>query len=328
MELKSIQNITLDTVRNQYITVTAKAGDVASRFIHIQVTNAGELMTIENNKIVIAKIKTPDNRLIELLSYETESIPKHIEILSDGTLMVQLSTGTLLSAGIAKCELEIKSGNTILSTFIFNINIAEQVYNDDDILDDSEAKSAITALIEEMNEYVLQAKSYADSVSGDIDKVKEYIETAKNYADTAVDASTNSNTYAQLSKESADNSKNYADDSLESAKNAKQSEDNAKDYSDKSAESENNSRSWAIGDNEDHTRINGIDDKNQSSQYYSLLAKKMLDEADSIYDEAKKQVADAIFTVNYETGELEYSSSVYTFSINDNGELEWEVNDK
>ena len=61
---------------------------------------------------------------------------------------------------------------------------------------------------------------------------------------------------------------------------------------------------------------------------YSLLAKKMLDEADSIYDEAKKQVADAIFTVNYETGELEYSSSVYTFSINDNGELEWEVNDK
>lgn len=52
----------------------------------------------------------------------------------------------------------------------------------------------------------------------------------------------------------------------------------------------------------------------------------MLDEADSIYDEAKKQVADAIFTVNYETGELEYSSSVYTFSINDNGELEWEVN--
>ena len=51
MELKSIQNITLDTVRNQYITVTAKAGDVASRFIHIQVTNAGELVTIENNKI-------------------------------------------------------------------------------------------------------------------------------------------------------------------------------------------------------------------------------------------------------------------------------------
>lgn len=169
MELKSIQNITLDTVRNQYITVTAKAGDVASRFIHIQVTNAGELVTIENNKIVIAKIKTPDNRLIELLSYETESIPKHIEILNDGTLMVQLSTGTLLSAGIAKCELEIKSENTILSTFLFNINIAEQVYNDDDILNDSEAKSAITALIEEMNEYVSQAKSYADSVSSDID---------------------------------------------------------------------------------------------------------------------------------------------------------------
>lgn len=318
MDLKSIQNISLDTTRNKYITVTAKAGDIESRFVHIQITNEGKAVAVDNDKVIKAKIRTPDNRLIELLSYETESTPKHIDILNDGTLMVQLSAGTLLVAGNAKCEIEIISGNTILSTFMFNINIAEQVYSDDDILDDSEVKSMVAVFIEEMQGYVNQTKSFVDKIeedkqdiAADVLLVEQYKNSTATYASNAKNNELNTQTYKNNAKNSEDNAKI-------SENNSKISENNANVFKEES-------RSWAVGDNENHTRTNGIGDENQSAQYYSLQAKVFLDEANAIYNEAKKQVVDTIFNINFETGELEYNSEVYNFSINDNGELEWEV---
>lgn len=64
----------------------------------------------------------------------------------------------------------------------------------------------------------------------------------------------------------------------------------------------------------------------------SEKAKKSADDAEMLVEDAKKTletatsiVADAVFTVNDETGELEYESNAYTFSINEDGVLEWEV---
>ena len=114
-------------------------------------------------------------------------------------------------------------------------------------------------------------------------------------ADKAQKSATDSKTSADNAKLYADNAKASADDSKSSADNASVSEGNSKT-------SEMNAASSAAD------------------------AKSSAETAKSLLDEATKKVVDTIFSVNFETGELEYDSPSYDFKINETtGELEWEV---
>lgn len=228
MNLQSIQKITLDTVRNQYINVTAKAGDVASRFIHIQVTNAGDFLSIDKSKTVVARIMTPDNRPIELLSYEMESFPKHIDILDDGTIMLQLSTGVLLKTGEAKCDIEIKDNDIILSTFTFRIHIVEQAFSDDEILSDPEAKSAVAILLKEIKGYVSASGESANNAKTSEANAKKSETNAKSSETKAKTSETNAKTSETNAKSSETKAKTSETNAKTSETNAKNSETNAK----------------------------------------------------------------------------------------------------
>ena len=114
-------------------------------------------------------------------------------------------------------------------------------------------------------------------------------------ADKAQKSATDSKTSADNAKLYADNAKASADDSKSSADNASVSEGNSKT-------SEMNAASSAAD------------------------AKSSAETAKSLLDEATKKVVDTIFSVNFETGELEYDSPSYNFEINEEtGELEVEV---
>ena len=114
-------------------------------------------------------------------------------------------------------------------------------------------------------------------------------------ADKAQKSATDSKTSADNAKLYADNAKASADDSKSSADNASVSEGNSKD-------SEINAASSAAD------------------------AKQSAETAKALLDEATKKVVDTIFSVNFETGELEYDSPSYDFKINETtGELEVEV---
>ena len=57
--------------------------------------------------------------------------------------------------------------------------------------------------------------------------------------------------------------------------------------------------------------------------------KRMLDEANKTLLEYEQRVEGTMFTVNFETGDLEYISPDYTFEVNeDTGNLEWSTNKK
>ena len=57
--------------------------------------------------------------------------------------------------------------------------------------------------------------------------------------------------------------------------------------------------------------------------------KRMLDEANKTLLEYEQRVEGSMFTVNFETGDLEYISPDYTFEVNeDTGNLEWSTNKK
>ena len=104
------------------------------------------------------------------------------------------------------------------------------------------------------------------------------------------------------SKTSADNAKLYADNAKASADASKSSADNASASEGNSKTSETNAASSAAD------------------------AKHSAETAKALLDEATKKVVDTIFSVNFETGELEYDSPSYGFKINETtGELEVEV---
>ena len=114
-------------------------------------------------------------------------------------------------------------------------------------------------------------------------------------ADKAQKSATDSKTSSDNAKLYADNAKASADDSKSSADNASVSEGNSKT-------SETNAASSAAD------------------------AKQSAETAKALLDEAAKKVVDTIFSVNFDTGELEYDSPSYNFEINEEtGELEVEV---
>lgn len=107
-----------------------------------------------------------------------------------------------------------------------------------------------------------------------------------------------------------------ASDAQDYAEKAKDSEDNAKEYSENAKRSEYN------------TSVSEGNSKTSETNAASSAAdaKQSAETAKSLLDEATKKVVGTIFSVNFETGELEYESPSYDFKINETtGELEVEV---
>ena len=110
-------------------------------------------------------------------------------------------------------------------------------------------------------------------------------------------------------QKAASDAQDYAEKAKDSEDNAKNSEDSAKASADNASASEGNSKT-----SETNAASSAAD------------AKQSAEVAQALLEEATKKVVGTIFSVNFETGELEYDSPSYDFKINETtGELEVEV---
>ena len=110
-------------------------------------------------------------------------------------------------------------------------------------------------------------------------------------------------------QKAASDAQDYAEKAKDSDDNAKNSEDSAKASADNASASEGNSKT------SETTAASSAADAKQSAEV-----------AQALLEEATKKVVGTIFSVNFETGELEYDSPSYDFKINETtGELEVEV---
>ena len=110
-------------------------------------------------------------------------------------------------------------------------------------------------------------------------------------------------------QKAASDAQDSADKAKDSEDNAKNSEDSAKASADNASASEGNSKT-----SETNAASSAAD------------AKQSAEVAQALLEEATKKVVGTIFSVNFETGELEYDSPSYGFKINETtGELEVEV---
>lgn len=144
------------------------------------------------------------------------------------------------------------------------------------------------------------------SASGSAESAKQSAKSALQSKNSASISEINAKTHADNANKSATNADNSAKSALQSKESAKTSETNADEYS-------KMSKSYAVGD------TNTRDGENtDNAKYYAEYAKNVKEQIDN-----KLKLTE--FDVN-EDGELIYTDNSSTlWSVDDNGNLNWEV---
>lgn len=167
--------------------------------------------------------------------------------------------------------------------------------------------------LEEINKAVDTIDKLATDMPDMVASASESAESAKQSAKSALQSKesasvseTNAETYASSASNSATNANNSAESALQSKESAKTSETNADAYA-------KMSKSYAVGD------TNTRDGENtDNAKYYAEYAKNVKEQIDN-----KLKLTD--FDVNND-GELIYTDNSSTlWSVDDNGNLNWEV---
>lgn len=167
--------------------------------------------------------------------------------------------------------------------------------------------------LEEINKAVDTIDKLATDMPDMVASASESAESAKQSATSALQSKesakiseTNAETYASSASNSATNANNSAESALQSKESAKTSETNADAYA-------KMSKSYAVGD------TNTRDGENtDNAKYYAEYAKNVKEQIDN-----KLKLTD--FDVD-DDGELIYTDNSSTlWSVDDNGNLNWEV---
>ena len=167
--------------------------------------------------------------------------------------------------------------------------------------------------LEEINKAVDTIDKLAADMPDMVTSASESAESAKQSAKSALQSKesasiseANAKTHADSASESAESTKQSAESALQSKESASISEANADEYS-------KLSKSYAVGD------TNTRDGENtDNAKYYAEYAKNVKEQIDN-----KLKLTD--FGVN-EDGELIYTDNSSTlWSVDDNGNLNWEV---
>ena len=183
-----IKNIELDLDRQQMnseVTAHVKQTDNNSREI---------VLTLRVNNT--ERPVQPDEHLrLRLKKYNGKAVYADLPASSDGKVHVVLTDEMLSCAGLAKADIEISSGDTILSSFMFYLDVEERVLSEEAIVDTDEY-GALQTLIGNAEDEIDACESTAESVN-------EAKEEAQTSATAAVTAATLANQKAQAAEEAA-----------------------------------------------------------------------------------------------------------------------------
>lgn len=126
MDMRMVTDIQIDLYgEEQLYLVSAKQGDRQTRFIRVQLMNNGNEFKIPEDVTLIANIQKPDGRFCYNECKNEEN-----------RVMVELTNQALAAAGTAHCDIEMRSasGEMILSSAAFTIEIERSMRDEDAIL--------------------------------------------------------------------------------------------------------------------------------------------------------------------------------------------------
>lgn len=130
-------SLTVDVAkRNQYKAVSAKQLDCNSRFLKIELQNNGSAFDIPNNVTIAMAVERNGETKAFNCKYEGDYI------------VAPLDTWVLQESGYVDCEIILldTETNSKLSSFLFSLEIEQNIYNDEDIKSDENYDLLLTLI--------------------------------------------------------------------------------------------------------------------------------------------------------------------------------------
>lgn len=286
----------------------------------------GSKVTLNTNLEKLAVNFTYDSatqRLIITLDDDTKqyvdlsALITQLEFLDSATISFTISSDGKVSASIKNGSI---NGEMLDPNYLAQIQV--EVAN--------AQKSASNAKKSEDNAKISETNAKTSETNAKLSEDNAKI--SETNALTSADRASTSETNALVSETNAKKSESNASISEKNAKASetasKTSETNAKSSEEEAKNSADLSKSYAVG-TDNAVREN---DSTDNSKYYSEVAKSLHEESATLLEEAKntleetnQKITKTKFSVNTETGELEYTSPNYNFNVTDDGMLHWEV---
>ncbi len=239
MNLKTIQNISIDFNQKGYKTINANQSDKETRYVVVHCTDNGTFVPLDDTVYANARTMTADGR----------ALLDPVTVQDDGTILLELDDTLLAAPGRAATQIDIYQSGTEkrLATMSFFINVEPSVYGDDAIIASDEF-NALTELIKKVTkdyEYVIdESKKHADNAKASEDSAAGFAANAAssatdsaNSATDATEQAANAQNFATAAAQEADASENSANAAKISEDKAKMAETNASNSADDAANS-------------------------------------------------------------------------------------------
>ena len=337
------------TDSDELSVITAKQGDNLGDVCQIEVYDNQTIVELSNYDDILFYANKPDkSSILFRLSDGKSNFTKN-----NNTLNLTLTDTLLAVHGTVKCEISFYKGDEIKSTYDFNIYVFKSPGSYDNLnVSDLETIKNITSKVIEAESSVIEAvnnakqseinaeasaiasANSASSALSSANIATTKADEAKVSADNAASSASTATEKANEAAQSALNASNSANSAKISETNAKTSENNSKTYANNASasatSSENSaklSQSYAIGgtgtrDNEDTDNAKYYSEVSLSHKEDALLS---ANNAKSCLEQMIKKMQMAIFDID-DNGNLIYTDdTAYTFSVDNDGYLIWEV---
>lgn len=219
-----IKNIELDLDRQQMnseVTAHVKQTDNNSREL---------VLTLRVNNT--ERQVQPDEHLrLRLKKADGKAIYADLPSSTDGKVHVILTDEMLSCSGLAKADIEVSSGETILSSFMFYLDVEERVLSEDSIIDTDEY-GVLQSLISSAESAIEECESAAEGVN----EAKDAANTAATGANAAKDAANAAATEANDAASKANTQADAAQTGAAAANSAASAANTAAERANKAAE--------------------------------------------------------------------------------------------
>lgn len=334
MSLVLTQEVNIDLSNNYIETIYANQEDNLGRNICCNFLLDGTKWQIPSGVSVYVKAHKNNGKNI----YRKIGVDNFGTIDGNKVIFPVIKAMTV-SEGRVQFTIEFTENDIVLHSSMFYLKVNKIAFGEDAIID-SDDYHVLIDYTNEAEQYMNSAKQYSENASAYANNAKTSENNAKISETNAKESSEYASSCAINSLNSANSASDYASDANTSASNAKESELNAKTYSEQASSEKDLAESYAkraqsYSDGTSGTRTN---EETDNAKYYSEQAKNVATSIPTyikqIEDAGNSQISrinDAIgevattFTVDFSTGHLLYTGSKFSFNINDNGHLEWEV---
>lgn len=176
--MQSGQNITLDFILKNKITLTAKQNDINSRYFNITIKNNGQNVVFTDTTTAILNITKKNNQK-----------NSYMATIENNIIVAVLPAWAVKVDGILTCDISIIDGNERLTTMPFKVEVVQACCTSEDI-QDTDSTDVLTFLLDKVKdvdtikEEVLDNTNDISGLSSDVSANTQSISNLKRKRET------------------------------------------------------------------------------------------------------------------------------------------------